>query len=768
MGAINSSDKEKIKLSIPKQFNKIIDVTIAKLYIAYPSPTEWTYTGLYGALCLIDDLVGNTFFLKLVDISGQNRGVIWDQELYVNFDYIQDRTFFHTFEMEECLAGLLFEDTHDAQHFYKRVTKRNKYGSKNTINNKNAIKLEKEIDVENKATVVHGPRGEELISKQRSRYDYSNRIVENVGYRGSDPDFDEYDDTQTLSQNKSTNEDPYAAYSFDKPATIKQAPPPPPSVTAESYESRESSNFSSEDVSTQTPTPVAPSGPVHRLPPPPEKYIHLAPPEVPAQNNAPPPLPPHNTGYQQPQTSGYGQPPQQLPQRTGYGQPPQQLPQRTGYGQPPQQLPQRTGYGQPPQQLPQRTGYGQPPQQSQASGYGQPPQQLPQRTGYGQPPQQLPQRTGYGQPPQQPQTSGYGQVSQQPIVAQKTGPPPPPIRRAGPPAPPRKLTGQATGGRSLPPLISQKTGSRGLPPVPALQQQKTGGRGLPPVPALQQQKTGGRGPPPPLRRTATGAAGPPPPPARRVAGQRTGHMTGAANANSPFAISNVPVTTFGGPPLPQHDHAPQVHAQTQQHSYQTHDVYSRAPQVVPQEQSSIPPPPPMMQQQQSSIPPPPPMMQQQQSSIPPPPPMMQQQQSSIPPPPPMMQQQQSSIPPPPPMMQQQQSSIPPPPPMMQQQQSSIPPPPPMQQSQPALNENTGDNSRDALLASIRSSGIGMLKKTDKSQISDRSAVQLTTEEKPMSAQATGGAGGLADALAAALSSRNKKVSAYADDDDGDW
>ena len=698
MGAINSSDKEKIKLSIPKQFNKIIDVTIAKLYIAYPSPTEWTYTGLYGALCLIDDLVGNTFFLKLVDISGQNRGVIWDQELYVNFDYIQDRTFFHTFEMEECLAGLLFEDTHDAQHFYKRVTKRNKYGSKNTINNKNAIKLEKEIDVENKATVVHGPRGEELISKQRSRYDYSNRIVENVGYRGSDPDFDEYDDTQTLSQNKSTNEDPYAAYSFDKPATIKQAPPPPPSVTAESYESRESSNFSSEDVSTQTPTPVAPSGPVHRLPPPPEKYIHLAPPEVPAQNNAPPPLPPHNTGYQQPQTSGYGQPPQQLPQRTGYGQPPQQLPQRTGYGQPPQQLPQRTGYGQPPQQLPQRTGYGQPPQQSQASGYGQPPQQLPQRTGYGQPPQQLPQRTGYGQPPQQPQTSGYGQVSQQPIVAQKTGPPPPPIRRAGPPAPPRKLTGQATGGRSLPPLISQKTGSRGLPPVPVLQQQKTGGRGLPPVPALQQQKTGGRGPPPPLRRTATGAAGPPPPPARRVAGQRTGHMTGAANANSPFAISNVPVTTFGGPPLPQHDHAPQVHAQTQQHSYQTHDVYSRAPQVVPQEQSSIPPPPPMMQQQQSSI----------------------------------------------------------------------PPPPPMQQSQPALNENTGDNSRDALLASIRSSGIGMLKKTDKSQISDRSAVQLTTEEKPMSAQATGGAGGLADALAAALSSRNKKVSAYADDDDGDW
>ncbi|OBA27421.1 YOR181Wp-like protein, partial [Hanseniaspora valbyensis NRRL Y-1626] len=172
MGTISSSDKERIKLSIPKQFNKLIDVCIAKLYIAYPNPNEWTYTGLYGALCLVDDLVGNTFFLKLVDVSNLNKGVIWDQELYVNFDYIQDRTFFHTFEMEECLGGLLFEDIHEAQHFYKRVTKRNKYGSKNTINNKNAIKLTKEVEVENKATVIHGPRGEELISNQRSRYDY--------------------------------------------------------------------------------------------------------------------------------------------------------------------------------------------------------------------------------------------------------------------------------------------------------------------------------------------------------------------------------------------------------------------------------------------------------------------------------------------------------------------------------------------------------------------------------------------------------------------
>lgn len=694
MGVINSSDKEKIKLSIPKQFNKIIDVTIAKLYIAYPSPTEWTYTGLYGALCLVDDLVGNTFFLKLVDVSNQNRGVLWDQELYVNFDYIQDRTFFHTFEMEECLAGLLFEDTHEAQHFYKRVTKRQKYGSKNTINNKNAIKLQKEVEVENKATVVHGPRGEELISKQRSRYDYSNRIAENVGYRGSETEYGEETNDEPSFKNKPTNEDPYAAYSFDEPVTIKQAPPPPP-VTVEPYESRESSSSISEMSTAQSNTPaVKTSAPVHKLPPPPKEYVHFPPPETNMKSDVPPlpshnsvpPLPTHNNAPPLPSHSN-------APPLPSHNNAPPVPPHHTGYGQLPQQSNQRTGYAQSPQQINQRTG--------------------------------------------------YGQSLQQPIVPNRTGPPPPPTRKTGPPAPPRRLTGQATGGTTMQPLVSQrtggrglppvpplqqqKTGGRGLPPVPPLQQQKTGGRGLPPVPPLQQQKTGGRGPPPPLRRNATGAAGPPPP-ARRVTGQRTGHMTGAANSNSPFAISNVPVTTFGGASVPHHQadsHQPTANMQ------QSYGVYNRAQQALPQQQSSIPAPPPMSQQ------------------------------SSIPAPPPMPQQNNISAQTP----RQQQGGIPAPPPMPQQ--SSIPAPPSMQQ-QSSLNESTGDGGRDALLASIRSSGIGMLKKTDKSQIRDRSGVQVTTEEKPMSAQATGGPGGLADALAAALSSRNKKVSAYADEDDGDW
>jgi Wiskott-Aldrich syndrome protein len=93
---LSEDDKQTVKRTVPKPSNKIHAVAVAKLYVAYPNRSRWTYTGLQGAVVLANDLVGNTFWLKLVDISPANRGVIWDQEIYDTFSYNQDRTFFHT------------------------------------------------------------------------------------------------------------------------------------------------------------------------------------------------------------------------------------------------------------------------------------------------------------------------------------------------------------------------------------------------------------------------------------------------------------------------------------------------------------------------------------------------------------------------------------------------------------------------------------------------------------------------------------------------
>lgn len=66
---LSDDDKQTVKRTVPKGSNKIHAVAVAKLYIAYPNRHKWTYTGLQGAAVLANDLVGNTFWIKLVDIS---------------------------------------------------------------------------------------------------------------------------------------------------------------------------------------------------------------------------------------------------------------------------------------------------------------------------------------------------------------------------------------------------------------------------------------------------------------------------------------------------------------------------------------------------------------------------------------------------------------------------------------------------------------------------------------------------------------------------
>jgi neural Wiskott-Aldrich syndrome protein len=66
---LNDADKETVKRTVPKASNKIQAVAVARLYVAYPNRSRWTYTGLQGAAVLSNDTVGNTFWIKLVDIS---------------------------------------------------------------------------------------------------------------------------------------------------------------------------------------------------------------------------------------------------------------------------------------------------------------------------------------------------------------------------------------------------------------------------------------------------------------------------------------------------------------------------------------------------------------------------------------------------------------------------------------------------------------------------------------------------------------------------
>lgn len=73
---LSDADKETVKRHVPKPANKILAVGVARLYVAYPDVQKWTYTGIQGAAVLCNDLVGRTFWLKMVDVSV--RSPRWD------------------------------------------------------------------------------------------------------------------------------------------------------------------------------------------------------------------------------------------------------------------------------------------------------------------------------------------------------------------------------------------------------------------------------------------------------------------------------------------------------------------------------------------------------------------------------------------------------------------------------------------------------------------------------------------------------------------
>lgn len=66
---ITEDEKAIIKRVVPSAQNKILAAAMARLYIAYPNRSKWTYTGLQGAIVLANDLIGNTYWIKLVDVS---------------------------------------------------------------------------------------------------------------------------------------------------------------------------------------------------------------------------------------------------------------------------------------------------------------------------------------------------------------------------------------------------------------------------------------------------------------------------------------------------------------------------------------------------------------------------------------------------------------------------------------------------------------------------------------------------------------------------
>jgi hypothetical protein len=113
--SISSTERSKIEKSLSPQ--TLLSAGVIRLYRT--TGQQWDYTGIIGIAAFSTDPTNKSANITIFDTS--NFGKIFEQELYYNFKYDTPKSFFHTFEVTDCVAGFSFADDEEARLFSMSV-----------------------------------------------------------------------------------------------------------------------------------------------------------------------------------------------------------------------------------------------------------------------------------------------------------------------------------------------------------------------------------------------------------------------------------------------------------------------------------------------------------------------------------------------------------------------------------------------------------------------------------------------------------------------
>ncbi|GFR59154.1 neural Wiskott-Aldrich syndrome protein [Elysia marginata] len=95
---------------------------VVQLYLADQADRNRWSKRCCGVVCFVKDSSKRSFYIRVYDIKKQQ--MIWEQELYNQFQYKYPRDYFHTFEGDNCQAGLNFASEDEALKFKTAVLKK--------------------------------------------------------------------------------------------------------------------------------------------------------------------------------------------------------------------------------------------------------------------------------------------------------------------------------------------------------------------------------------------------------------------------------------------------------------------------------------------------------------------------------------------------------------------------------------------------------------------------------------------------------------------
>lgn len=470
-----------------------------------------------------------------------SRGVIWDQEIFDIWNYNQDRTFFHTFELEDCLAGLSFVDEKEAKQFKKKMDDREKNASRATRSNpfgsgnqpvqkssrlgslfghrhssaptppespRTSLPPSMSHNASLSSMNLNGSRASEFPLLDAFDPLWREHFGQDLQDKGLTDDFikENQEFIVDFLREEQQNAQPQVA---SPPPPLSSAgharappPPPPPGGSRGSEDTGSANNRGSAPPPPPAPRRSGKADPVTSTPSVPEE-----PPQPPRPKfNAPPPLADAGKFARKEVPKAAARP---VPSAPGPGPPPPPRPAKTPieddgsghkFGVPPPFSGQRSVPPPPPSR---NSGPPPPP----ARNAGPPPPAPPRNQVHAAPP-------ANAVPPPLPPKVPAGSAPP-PLPPSSSRPVPPPPSQSNAPVPPPLPSSNAPPPPPLPPSSS------GAPPPPPLPPSSSSGP--PPPPPLPPTSSGGAPPPPPLPPSApAGGPPPPPPPPNRDSGYASG------------------------------------------------------------------------------------------------------------------------------------------------------------------------------------------------------------------------------------------------------
>ncbi|XP_074644375.1 actin nucleation-promoting factor WASL-like [Tubulanus polymorphus] len=92
---------------------------VVQVYMCDPPSTRRWNKRCCGVATFVKDNPKRSYYIRVFSLGADNGGnnLLWEQELYSQFKYVVARPYFHTFDADDCAAGLNFAEESEASAF---------------------------------------------------------------------------------------------------------------------------------------------------------------------------------------------------------------------------------------------------------------------------------------------------------------------------------------------------------------------------------------------------------------------------------------------------------------------------------------------------------------------------------------------------------------------------------------------------------------------------------------------------------------------------